>query len=167
MLQNLLAERFRLTMHRETREQDVYLLNIARSGPKLTDAAAPLPKSEFPPPIPGRPRVIRYSDGAGTLRMMGQLQTGDLIAQMLSNYIGAPVMNRTGLTGTYNFVLEFYGDDAPDARGGLVPPDPPQGNPAPSIFSAIQNGLGLRLDRSREHLPVYVIDRIDRVPSEN
>ncbi len=167
MLQNLLAERFHLTMHRETREQTVYVLTINRGGPKLTDAAAPPPNSEFPPPIPGRPRVIRYSDGAGTTRMMGQLQTGDLIAQMLSNYIGAPVVNRTGLTGTYNFLLHFFGDDAPDNRGGLPSPDPPEGNPSPSIFSAIQNELGLRLDRSREPMPVYVIDRLDRIPTEN
>lgn len=110
MLQNLLAERLNLAMHRETREQTVYVLGIGRGGSKLRAAQIP---AQFPS------RITRYSLGP-TLHMEGKLQTDDQIAQMLGNYVGARVVNKTGLTGQFDFELQFAGDDSPDTTGGSV-----------------------------------------------
>jgi uncharacterized protein (TIGR03435 family) len=99
--------------------------------------------------------------------MAGQLQTSEQIAQMLSTYVGARVVNQTGLAGKYDFQLEFAGDDSPDATGGLVPPAATASDPVPSVFSAIQDSLGLRLDKTQGPVEVFVIDRLDRIPTEN
>lgn len=179
MLQNLLVERFHLTMHRETRDRTVYDLTVGKNGSKLkasdprTAAQAqiqdgPLKAANdgFPVPFPGRSMIMRFSTKEGTLRMSGGLETTGQIAQMLSNYVGAPVVNKTGLTGKYDFHLEFAGDDSPDGTGGLVAPGFAS-DPVPSIFSAVQDYLGLRLDKTKGALDVFVIDRVDRTPTEN
>lgn len=101
------------------------------------------------------------------LRLSGQLQTSDEMAEILASYVGARVINDTGLSGKYDFHLEFAGDDSPDGTGALVPPPATARDPAPNIFSAVQDQLGLRLDKSKEPVGVSVIDRLDRTPGEN
>lgn len=180
MLQNLLAERFHLTLHRESRELTAYDLTVARGGTKMKEAdlsvspqselpSGPLATSRdgFPVLFPGRSMVMRYSTPNGTTRMAGGLQTTEQIAQMLTNYVGARVVNKTGLTGKYDFHLEFVGGDSADGAGALVAPSIGVGDTLPSIFSAVQEQLGLRLDKTKEFFDVFVIDHVERMPTEN
>lgn len=166
MLQNLLAERFHLTLHHETKEFSVYELIFGKGGSKLkasdlTASSTPsldgttTDKNGFPNPPPGRSIVMRYSL-KGRLRMTGRLQTPEQIAQMLSGYVGNPVVNKTGLTGKYDFTLEFAEDYSPEST-----------EPAPSVSTAVQEQLGLRLDKTKALLDVFVIDHIDKAPTEN
>jgi uncharacterized protein (TIGR03435 family) len=167
MLQNLLSERFRLTLHQETRQIPVYELVIGRSGSKLkeSDLSASTPsapdgplkagKDGFPEPPPGRPTIVRYTVG-GSERMVGRQQTLDQIAQMLGGYAGNHVVNKTGLTGEYDFTLQFASNDSPADQEF-----------APSLFTAVQEQLGLRLDKAKGSVDVLVIDNLDRVPTAN
>jgi uncharacterized protein (TIGR03435 family) len=99
--------------------------------------------------------------------MAGGLQTTDQIAQMLAKYVGARVSNKTNLPGKYDFHLEFLGDDSSDGAGALVLPPDNSPEPLPSIFSAVQDHLGLRLDRTKTSFNVLVIDNAEKTPSQN
>jgi uncharacterized protein (TIGR03435 family) len=95
----------------------------------------------------------------------------EMLATVLSNQLGRPVLNNTGLQGKYDFKLEFTPDPGQAAGpfGGLAPgpdaPSPPDPN-GPSIFAAIQEQLGLRLDSQKGPVKMIVIDRVEK-PSEN
>jgi bla regulator protein blaR1 len=152
MLQKMLENRFALRIHRETEQLPVYALTIAKGGPKFK----PLEEN-------GRTN--------GTVRVASKsisLESVDLVrmAQVLATALGRPVIDRTGLTGRYNLNLQW--DDAPIPQGGvpgLDVPAPP-GDEYGSIFTAIQDQLGLRLESQRAPVDVIVIDRIER-PSAN
>lgn len=180
MIQNLLAERFHLKLHHERRELTAYDLTVGKGGSKLQESdlsrnSQPQPSNElakmssdgYPVPFPGRSMVMRFSVGNGTMRMSGGLQTTEQIAQMLTGYVGAQVVDKTGLTGKYDFHLEFAGDDSSDGAGALVPPSDVARDPLPSIFSAVQEQLGLRLDRTKAFFEVLVVDHIEKMPTEN
>ena len=149
MLQNLLHDRFGLQVHREKREQSAYVLKVAKDGPKL--------KAD--------------ETGATNVRTSGNaigLEHGEIsrFTQLLSSALGKPVVDQTGLTGHYNISLQW--NDAPVADGGVIGLDAhATADPnRESIFSAIQNQLGLQL--VSQHVPVemIVIDKIER-PSAN
>ncbi|MBZ5576437.1 MAG: TIGR03435 family protein [Acidobacteriia bacterium] len=156
-LRGLLAERFRLTAHRETKDAPVYALLVAKNGSKLQEAKEGSPTS-------GR-------------MMMGRAQiTGDgvklqLLAQVLSNQLGRPVLDKTELTGNYDFKLTWTPD--PGQGGGpfgppppgVEPPPPPDPN-GPSLFTAVQEQLGLRLESQKGPVDMIVVDRAEK-PSEN
>jgi uncharacterized protein (TIGR03435 family) len=99
----------------------------------------------------------------GRLRISAGRQSSEQIAKMLSKYTTATVIDHTGLTGKYDFTLEFAEDNPP--------PESIEGHremePAASLFTAVQEQLGLRLDKSKGPVDVLVIDRIDRVPVKN
>ncbi len=151
-LRSLLAERFQLAIHRESKEQNVYALVLAKSGPKFSEA-----KPESKPTIRGRRGSI-----------IGQGVGMQMLVINLANSMDRPVLDRTGLTGTYDFKLEW----SPDAQGpssiagagGEAPllPDPN----GPSLFAALQEQLGLRLEPQKAPVEILVIDRAAR-PSEN
>ena len=110
----------------------------------------------------------------GPLRIAANVQSMTDLANMLSNQIGTPVVDKTGLTGTYDFALEFVPDrvGAGGFGGGLAAPgEVPGASPAtfdgPTIFGAAQHQLGLKLEQKMGPLEVMVIDREERVPSEN
>ena len=145
MLQSLLADRFKLKVHRETRETQVYLLTIDKESPKLT-AAQPIPN--------GGVRI------GGIGRLTGISATPQQLATTLSDirlngraFLDRPVLDRTGLKGVYNFSLVW----TPDAIA-----DPTE----PSIFTAVRQQLGLKLESKRAPVEFLVIDRLER-PSEN
>jgi uncharacterized protein (TIGR03435 family) len=149
MLQNLLAERFSLRIHPETEQRPVYVLTVAKGGPKFKAGA----------------------DGSANYRITGNsisLERGDLtrMTQLLSAALGRPVIDRTGLKGQYDLSLQW--DDAPILQGGLLGADVPAapGSDHGSIFTAIQYQLGLRLESQRAPVEVIVIDRMER-PSGN
>lgn len=152
-LRNLLADRFQLTFHRETREEQVYALAVAKGGPKFRESTDD----------PGRIRM-----GRGTL--IGHAVGMGLLALNLSNELGRRVIDKTGLTGKYNFELEWTpGESSPEAPGPVPPgaelPPPPAPN-GPSVFTALPEQLGLRLESQKGPVEIFVVDRAEK-PSEN
>jgi uncharacterized protein (TIGR03435 family) len=91
--------------------------------------------------------------------MTGQLQTTDQIAQMLSNYVGAPVVNNTGLTARYDFNLELAESDPNVPDNSL--------EHTVSVFAAVQDYLGLKLEKTKGPVEVFVIDHVEQVPTGN
>jgi uncharacterized protein (TIGR03435 family) len=149
MLQNMLEERFALRIHREMQQRPAYILTIAKGGPK------------FKAQPDGRTNYLITGNSIS-------LERGDLahMVQLLSTALGRPVIDRTGLGGIYDLSLKW--DDAPIADGGLLGLDAPAApeNDRGSIFTAIQDQLGLRLESQRAPVDVIVIDQVER-PSAN
>jgi uncharacterized protein (TIGR03435 family) len=162
MLQNLLAERFRLQFHRETREFAGYELVVAKSGHKL-DTVPNAPAEGFPDLPPGKPALMDHHtarNGHYLVRVRGRQMPASEIARAVRVPGEAPVVNGTGLTGKYDFTLEY-------SYQGRAAADSPEAAPAPSIFTALQQQLGLRLVPKRLPFEVLVIDSFDKLPSEN
>ena len=200
MMQNLLAERFHLQMHREPRNFPGYDLVVAKSGPRLKESKSDPngASAEFPEMpkrgadgsliLPPGPQMLT-SMGRGMVRVqvqdkpLGDLvkSLGRLIAQSMgsdpSDFTSrkARVNDRTGLTGKYDFVLEF----ACEACRGLGANLPMVGGRGdgqaevsesglPDIFTALEKQLGLKLEKTRDiSLDVIVVDRVDKVPTGN
>ena len=145
MMRALLADRFRLKVHTEKKEMPVYALVVAKGGPKLKESQ------------PGAQRLL-------TLRSTGKTATitvtaGD-IAQLAGqfskhNTVDRPVIDKTGLTGTYDYKLEWGDDAAAGADSGIA-----------SIFTAFQEQLGLKLEPSKAPIPVLIVDHAEK-PSAN
>jgi len=154
-VQNLLADRFNLTIHREAKEMPVYELVIAKGGPKL--ATAPEDSGKGRRGMGMRPG---HFEGIGA--------TLPMLAQALSDATGRKVIDKTNITGEYNFKLEWTpepGQMAPPPGAGNEPP--PQPDPSgPSIFTAIEEQLGLKLQATKGPVEVLVIDRVEK-PSAN
>jgi uncharacterized protein (TIGR03435 family) len=136
-LQRLLEQRFKLMSHREQKEFDGYALVIAKGGPKLKPTAGVSENGMIYP---------------GGLRIMNQ-QLGGL-AGALRSPADRPVVDKTGIDGNYDFTLSYAQDD--DASSSL-----------PSLFTALQEKFGLRLESSKVSLEILVIDRAEKIPAEN
>jgi uncharacterized protein (TIGR03435 family) len=139
-LQTLLAERFHLAIHRETKQGSVYSLVVAKNGPKLADHSGP--------GISG----IGASSDAAKGAIAGTKTTMARLAEYLSGLAGRPVIDNTGLSGDYDFKVEWP-NDATGADG-------------PSPFTALQEQLGLKLITTKGPIETIVIDRAER-PSAN
>jgi uncharacterized protein (TIGR03435 family) len=155
-LRHLLEDRFKLKMHRETRELDIYALVMARPGggpgpglkPTTQDCSKPVEASKSFCGISGTPGRVRF----------GGLPASSF-ATALAGPAGRMVVDRTGLTGSWDFELSF----APENRG----PDAPAADPnAPSFFTAIQEQLGLKLESTKGPVDVLVIDSVEK-PAED
>ena len=147
MLQTLLADRFKLVVHRETKEMPVYTLVAGKNGSKLQEAKeAEKTYASFV----GKGHLV-----CTRVNMLGLTIT-------LSNTLGTPVHDETGLTGYYDFSLEWT-DPLSQRPGGGVP-EP--ANSPPDIFRAVQDQLGLKLNAGRGPAEILVIDHIERA-SEN
>jgi uncharacterized protein (TIGR03435 family) len=142
MLQQLLADRFALRLHRETKEITIYSLIVGKNGPKLKEGGS------------AGPYLSRPSPG----RLAGQRASMSSLASALAGNLGRPVIDNTGLKGGYDFSLEWTADAAPDA----VPAD----TSGPSLFTALQDQLGLRLESKKAPIEVLIIDRAEK-PSPN
>jgi uncharacterized protein (TIGR03435 family) len=168
---SLLADRFKLKIHKETRELDIYALTMARQGgkpgPKLVPARGGCSPEELaarrgaPPPGPGGPPpvVCGIQQGPGRIRF-GNYPL-ELFARSISGRVGRAVVDRTGLTGNWEFELEFQ----PEVPPGQLPPGatpPPVDPDAPNFFTAIQEQLGLKLDATKGPVEVWVIDGVER-----
>jgi uncharacterized protein (TIGR03435 family) len=171
MIQNLMKERFKLAVHTEKRDLVTYTLVLARSdgrlGPGLRPPAvdcaartAALRRGETPPtpPIPAGFQAAcdrRVGRRAG-LSYLTAAQTGiGGLAAMLQNSIGGPIVDRTGLTALFDIVLEFAPNTALSAD-----PDSPQ--IGPSVLTAVQDQLGLKLVQEKAPTDVLVIDHIEK-----
>jgi uncharacterized protein (TIGR03435 family) len=179
MLQTLLADRFKLTLHREMRELPLYALSVTRS-PKLTppkEVGCVALTSDAPPPPPGPGqagpcgRVVIAMSPAG-LKMEGSKVTMSELVRVLAMVMGRPVIDKTEFTAEFEVHLEFTPDEStmglPGARG---PRDP--GGPAiatdpdrPTVFAALQEQLGLKFSPDKGPVEVLVIDHVER-PTAN
>jgi uncharacterized protein (TIGR03435 family) len=172
MLQALLADRFKLTLHRETRDLPAYALVIAKNGPKLRKAKPGDTYADGFKGIDGLPAgphnmVLR---SRGDFR--AQAQPVSALARALSLALGRPVVDKTGLTGEYDMVLQW----TPESQGPMLKgtengsqstgSQPSPESLGPSIFTAIQEQLGLKLESQKESAEVLVIDQVEK-PSEN
>ena len=155
MMQSLLADRFKLKSHEDSKEAPAYALVVGKNGPKLkpSDAGA---------------------EGRSMMRMgRGQLTatkvTMDGLASQLANHVGRPVVNKTGLPGEYDVELEWTPDPGQGGPLGAPPSGeapPPVDSSGPSIFTAVQDKLGLKLEGTKSPVKVIVIDAVEK-PSEN
>jgi len=165
MLQNLLEDRFQLKYHKETKEMPIYAL-VAGKGPhkmKLSEV------QQGGPGGPGGPGRGMFRMGRGQVDMQGA--TTGALAQMLSQQLGRTVMDKTGITG--NFDVKMNWTPEPGQGGGPFggAPPPPEAvassdTSGPSIFTAIQEQLGLRLETQKGPVEIIVIDSVSK-PSEN
>ena len=183
MVQNLLAERFKLKAHRETREMPIYALLLARPdgtlGPKIevstTDCAAlAAARGRAGGAPPGPPQLPQPGERPPCGMFMGPASIAagvvgmSQLAQGLSPRVGRIVVDKTGLTASYAFNLDFTPDPAQMPQGApppgvQVPTFDPNG---PSLYTALQEQLGLKLDSQRGPVEVLVIDSVEH-PTED
>jgi uncharacterized protein (TIGR03435 family) len=165
MLQVLLADRLRLTIHREIRELPVYFLVIAKGGSKLQQAK---PGDTYVNGLKGRGGPMGQGMSSSSSRFSSNITAQGASLSGLISFLAFPlgrlVLDRTGLTGNFDFTLKFAVDrPAPDATlNGATLPD----SDAPFLFDAIQQQLGLKLEPGKGPVEVIVIDHIER-PSGN
>jgi uncharacterized protein (TIGR03435 family) len=158
MMQTLLADRFQLKVHQVTKELPIYALVIAKGGVKLSGAN---PNDTYP-------NGIKAPDGTSRPGMM-QMRDGELKAQAipvssLVYYLAANVdrivVDNTGLTGNYDMSLRWSSDEVANAQ------QDPTTNSAPSLFTALQEQLGLKLESTKGPVDTIVVDHVAQ-PSEN
>jgi uncharacterized protein (TIGR03435 family) len=162
MLQKLLEDRFHLKIHRETRQLPVYILTLAKGGPKLSatkgGSCIPLDLNHMQPPAPGAVWCgggpVRGNAARTVIDSHGQTLTA-LAAQGFHADLDRPVIDQTGLAGMFDIHLEFAREGA--QAGDLS---------APSLFTAVQEQLGLKLTPDKGPVEVLVIDHLER-PGEN
>jgi uncharacterized protein (TIGR03435 family) len=156
MLQSLLENRFQMRAHHEVKEQPIYSLIVLKNGSRLHKSAGD--------PDPG-----------GTMQVKrGQIVARDIVISQLittlTQTVGRTVQDKTGLTGKYDLTLEWTpdgdGSSMPAAAGASDQPSPPSGPSGPSIFTAIQEQLGLKLEAAKGPVECLVIDHVE-MPSEN
>jgi uncharacterized protein (TIGR03435 family) len=155
MLRSLLADRFKLTFHREPKVFSIYQLELAKSGPKLKESTA----------HPDDPVVV----GPGVVYpqrivLPGRNATmGNLVSLLQRAILDRPVVDKTGLSGRYDFDLEWAPDET--QFGGDIPPATAAAT-SPPLFEAIQQELGLKLEATKGPVDALVVDRAER-PAAN
>ena len=173
MWRAMFADRMKLVAHVEQREKDAYALVLARGdgrlGPELKPSTldcTPNPHATPPAPSQTPPSLQERQNRCGVSMSQGLIVSGgvtlDQLARSVSGLAGGETENRTGLTGVYSvkiaFSLQRNAGASPDANAPV--------DDAPDIFTALQEQLGLKLQREKKMTPVFVIDHIER-PSEN
>jgi uncharacterized protein (TIGR03435 family) len=171
MLQTILEDRFKLKIHRETRQGPVYELALGKGSPKLK----PLQDGSCTPVVVGRPLPL-LPDGQRRCRNMASPRSVDFEGGTLSMFAGSlgmvldrPVIDKTGITSYFEIHLVFSPDDSATPQPATADPGASAAvgaSDAPGIFQAIQDQLGLRLVPAKGPVDVLVIDHIER-PSEN
>jgi uncharacterized protein (TIGR03435 family) len=177
MLQNLLRDRFRLAVHRETKELPIYALIVGKSGPKMKESKGEAedrpdvlptgpPGSDIGvkvkmtedgcPNFPGLRLATRmiFMNGRACLTAYREGMPG--LADLLSDRMERPVLDMTGLAGIYDFTLHYD-------PGNAAPSD----NPLPDVFAAVQSQLGLKLESRKGLVDLVVIDHVEKLPTEN
>ena len=174
MVRALLADRFKLAIHREAKEFSVYALTIAKAGLKLHEAT---PGDTYEHAFQGGPArageimdIIGTEPAGNTMTIYGFGVSMSALAHDLGTKAGQIVQDKTGLTGNYDFTLKYWlklirtgPDGTPDPQSAAAASEPAGG---PSLFTAIQQQLGLKLDSTKGPLQIVVIDHIEK-PSEN
>ena len=145
MLRALLVERFGLKFHRQDKEFSIYELDVAKGGPKLKPAAKPDdPQQLIGVVYPGKIEVPARN-----------VTMDDFVAMLQRATLDRPTVNKTGLTGVYDFTLDWAQDET--QYGGEVPKAPEDG-PVPPLFTAVQEQLGLKLQATHGMVNAMVVD---------
>ena len=139
-LQALLAERLHLAVHRETREAQGYVLVVAKSGAKLQATKGD--------------HWANFQKNVSSGRLEGFNWSMAFLAQKLAEQTHVPVVNQTGVSGSYVVELRYAGETETDTA-------------LPSLFTALREGLGLELKAQKVPVEMIVIDHVERVPAEN
>jgi uncharacterized protein (TIGR03435 family) len=189
MLQNLLADRFKLTLHRETRDLPMYELTLLKKGPRLKaslkdradDELPPVTKEEgfgafygllkekdgflrlpstMPTPAVEGPRYVSWPTPPIN-HVVGGGQPIARLASLLSAQAGRPVVDKTGLTGDWDYNLEFAQGPVPASS-----PDKPS-DPAPDFITAVRDQLGLKMEPKKGPIETLVIDHVEKTPTDN
>jgi uncharacterized protein (TIGR03435 family) len=185
MLRNLLEERFNLTLHHESKEMSVYELSVGKNGPRLKEADLTPPpvrepgspprtigvpdKEGFPQVPPGFGATVgRMTDGI--MRWTGKAQSLSDLASVLGGELERPVVDKTGLNGKFDFSLAYSRDGLRQRQpppGAVATPvdDTPSGGP--TLFKAVEEQLGRKLESTKDPIDILVIDHIDKVPTDN
>ncbi|MGD1070677.1 MAG: TIGR03435 family protein [Bryobacteraceae bacterium] len=145
MTRSLLAERFKLAVHSETRDLPYYAMGVDKGGPKVHAEALTGPVGQNP-----------FQMTAGG-HLTGAKVSADMLAKVLSDQIGRPVEDQTELEGVFDFTVDW----APDTTSSAEAPS------GPSIFTAVKEQLGFRLDARKGPVEAIVIDRVENTPSGN
>jgi uncharacterized protein (TIGR03435 family) len=157
MLQNLLAERFKLQFHRETKVLPIYALMVDKGGAKLQPDEAQ---------SAGDPWIDNTVDHFPQMTMHGKFVPMDYFAWRLSMMLDRPVLDQTKLTGGYDFELKFTRELPPGTPEGALINGAPIDTSGPTIFEAIRQQLGLKLERQKGPVDIMVLDHAER-PVEN
>jgi bla regulator protein blaR1 len=183
MLQALLADRFKLVVHQETRELAIYALVVARSDGKLGSQLRPstvdcearvaaIRAGNVHPPNPQSGERPMCGIRSSPAKIVAGTYPLSQLANAVSPFVQRKVVDRTGLAGNFDFDLSWTPDLSQGSPGGRPFSEPPLVNGqvvdlnGPSIFTALQEQLGLKLDSQKDPVDVLVIDHVER-PTEN
>jgi uncharacterized protein (TIGR03435 family) len=181
MWQSLLAERFGVKLHHASKEFKVEELVVATGGHKLKESVVDDPDAEGPPKMdkngelsgPGLVWIYKPGPNGPTAHGVARAQPLSKLTVTIGGQIHRPVLDKTGLTGKYDFTLDFTPDLPPSAPGQPGPgpvaraPGDNASEPGPNIADAVQRQLGLRLVPSKAMLDVVVIDKVEKKPTAN
>jgi len=151
MFQSLLSERFKLAVHRSTKEVEGLAMTLAKGGPKMEEAKD---NGKMPPNPNVDGRVIATVPKTGAIHVVGYRATMQALSDRLQTDSSGAVFDLTGLTGRYNFTFDYARDDSP-ADGAL-----------PALPTALSD-LGIKLTRHKGAVEMLIIDHIETTPTEN
>lgn len=181
MLEALLADRFKLKLHHDTKERAIYALVVAKGGPKLKPAEVPAAGpaatgGNFAKGGPPRNAMMMRMDTGG-VHLRAPSATLSTLAEMISRFTDRPVVDMTGINGQYDFDLVFspetmrgmsvaiHGPMPPPPGAGASPPAAPV-EPAGSIHDSVRP-YGLKLQSRKAPVDMLIVDQIERMPTEN
>jgi uncharacterized protein (TIGR03435 family) len=184
MLRHLLTDRFKMTIHRERKEMAVYALRVGPHGHKLKEAADPAGSNTEAAKEPNEKAMesmkqltesLKAAGGGSGARVSYRHEGISSLVRKLSDELGHPVVDETGLKGKYDFDMEFAPNQALPAvapDGGPCPTGIDSGreglgSPFPSISQAVQSQLGLKLDATKTVVEMIVVDKAEKTPTEN
>ena len=160
MLQSLLMDRFKMVVHRVTKDAGGYALTVAKNGPKMQEAkegkVPGLPdwiRGPSDDPAKLEELVVATMPAPGVGAITGRRVTMLQFTEKLQRLLDTAVLDQTGLDGKYYFALQYATGDTPDA-------------PLPDLFSAVKQ-LGLRLEKHKGPVEMLVVDHIEKFPTEN
>ena len=183
MLRNLLAERFKLAAHFEKKEMPIYQLTVLPGGPKIKEAPFDpnAPRTPFVPdsglprdgdgfpmvtPQAGSTRILRAN---GLIRWVNGAMRLDGLVSYLNEQLDRPVIDTTGLAAAYDFTLTFGADSVKEGSAALMGAAPGQAAESAgggrTAFAAIEHDLGLKLEKTKGMMDIFVIDHVEKTPT--
>ena len=158
MIQKLLVDRFQLKFHWEKRELPAYVLAVGKKGAKLDKSKEDVHGSQT--------FFIKQNGPASRTLTAKNVGVTELAHMMQFNMLDRPVVDQTGLQGTYDFVLTWAPDESQATQDGTKAPSPNGEPDVPGLFTAVQEQLGLKLSAAKTEVEVMVVDRVEQ-PSPN